>query len=379
MVMGGDGRRAVTVMWALTIVTFVFVVLRTYTRLVVVKLFGIDDQVYILAFIFLVCYTAFTTLSAKFGLGQHAHDLEPADMARAVLLEVIGLTFAVTGMVIAKWSLGIFLLRLVMETAHKWAIWTAMLSLLAASISTCFVFWFQCTPPPYLWDRRIDGECHVDSTPVTMTLCVICVIVDFFFALFPWLFIWKLNMNTREKLVILLSMSLGVIAGACGIKRTMEVPELAARNYLNDTISLVVWSAAEIAVTMICIGIPVCRPLYRRFLTQLSSNDGSKYKKRRNEGRDMFALHTYGGSTMKPVDNGTLESSAGKGLGDEDLTKHAIRGDFNRPYISAGPAALDNNTSEESILRRSSAAGNTMSQHGILVIEEYAVTRQPRS
>lgn len=52
MVMGGDGRRAVTVMWALTIVTFVFVVLRTYTRLVVVKLFGIDDQVYILAFVY---------------------------------------------------------------------------------------------------------------------------------------------------------------------------------------------------------------------------------------------------------------------------------------------------------------------------------------
>lgn len=35
--------------------------------------------------------------------------------------------------------------------------------------------------------------------------------VDFFFALFPWLFIWRLQMNKREKLVILSSMSLGVM------------------------------------------------------------------------------------------------------------------------------------------------------------------------
>ena len=40
---------------------------------------------------------------------------------------------------------------------------------------------------------------------------VLCVIVDFFFALFPWMFVWKLNMNRREKLVINLSMSLGIM------------------------------------------------------------------------------------------------------------------------------------------------------------------------
>ena len=79
------------------------------------------------------------------------------DLVKAVLFEAIGQTFAVVGMAVAKWSLGLFLLRLVNKTWHKVVIWIAMGSLMGASISVCFVFWLQCSPPAYLWDRRIDG------------------------------------------------------------------------------------------------------------------------------------------------------------------------------------------------------------------------------
>ena len=40
---------------------------------------------------------------------------------------------------------------------------------------------------------------------------VLCVIADFFFAIFPWVFLWKLQMNKREKIVIAASMSLGLM------------------------------------------------------------------------------------------------------------------------------------------------------------------------
>ena len=51
MAMGGDGPWAIGVMWALTAAVFTFVVLRVYTRVVVVKSFGIDDHVFIVAFV----------------------------------------------------------------------------------------------------------------------------------------------------------------------------------------------------------------------------------------------------------------------------------------------------------------------------------------
>lgn len=118
----------------------------------------------------LLCYTAFTTESARYGFGQNVWDLDPDDAVRALLFEAIGQTFAVTGMAVAKWSLGVFLLRIVVERSHTWAIWIAMLALMAASISTCFIFWLQCTPPAYLYDRRLAGYCHIEPTPVSMTL-----------------------------------------------------------------------------------------------------------------------------------------------------------------------------------------------------------------
>lgn len=51
MAMGGDGPWAIGVMWALTVVVFIFVVLRVYTRVVVVQSFGVDDHVFNLAFV----------------------------------------------------------------------------------------------------------------------------------------------------------------------------------------------------------------------------------------------------------------------------------------------------------------------------------------
>jgi hypothetical protein len=200
-------------MWIVTAVTFIFVILRAYTRIRVVQSYGVDDHVYNFAFFLLVCYTTMTTVSAHYGFGQRVAEIgDLDDLANTILFEAIGQVFAVIGMAVAKWSLGLFLLRLVTQAWHKIAIWVTMGSLMAASISVCFVFWLQCTPPAYLYDRRIPGGyCHINTTPVSFTLCILCVIADFFFALFPWLFLWKLQMNQREKMVIAISLSLGLL------------------------------------------------------------------------------------------------------------------------------------------------------------------------
>ena len=126
--------------------------------------------------VLLVCYTAATTVSAHYGFGQNMADIADVEhLVRAILFEAIGQTFAVIGMAVAKWSLGLFLLRLVSETWHKIAIWVTMSSLMAASISVCFVFWLQCTPPAYFYDRRIPGgHCPINTTTVSFTLCSTC-------------------------------------------------------------------------------------------------------------------------------------------------------------------------------------------------------------
>lgn len=55
---------------------------------------------------------------------------------------------------------------------------------------------------PFSAESRI-ADCHQPP--------VLCVLADFFFALFPWLFLWQLQMNQREKMVIAISLSLGLL------------------------------------------------------------------------------------------------------------------------------------------------------------------------
>ena len=118
--------------------------------------------------------TILMSIGVHYGLGLNMYDVirdRPDDLPLAMIYEAASQTFAIIGMSIAKASLGLFLLRLVKERWHKIAIWSAMSCLFAASISVCFVYWLQCTPPQYLWNRRIPGRCTVNTTPASLTLC----------------------------------------------------------------------------------------------------------------------------------------------------------------------------------------------------------------
>ncbi|KAF2963782.1 hypothetical protein GQX73_g9800 [Xylaria multiplex] len=289
MAIKGGGVRPVAAMWALTGLTFIFLLFRLYTRLIILRVFSSDDHVFILAFIFLLAMTAFYTKAATLGFGQSNAEIGDEDkIVAATFWEAIGQTFTVLGTAIAKWSLGLFLLRLVTKRWQRVVIWTAMGSVMLASIIVVFLFWFQvsrpsptisivrfasfCTPVEYLWDRRIPGgDCPIDLIPASTVLNVATVLVDFLFAALPWFFIWGLQINQHEKIVILASMSLGVFAAAAGIVRALEIDGLSSPNFLRDTVGLILWSAIEQTVTMVCICIPVCRPLFKTVIRTVRS------------------------------------------------------------------------------------------------------------
>ncbi|KAJ2995797.1 hypothetical protein NUW58_g1172 [Xylaria curta] len=152
MAIKGAGVTAIATMWALTGLTTVFLLLRLYTRLIVLRAFGGDDHVFILAYV-----RGFDTLSynpplfsdtyfqsATLGFGQSNAEIGNLDdISEATLWEAIGQTFTVIGTAIAKWSLGLFLIRLADVRWLKIVVWVAMSGLLAGSISVLFTFWLQ--------------------------------------------------------------------------------------------------------------------------------------------------------------------------------------------------------------------------------------------
>ncbi|KAK1954532.1 hypothetical protein LY78DRAFT_742318 [Colletotrichum sublineola] len=297
---GGDAPMALGVLWGLTVVTLCFVLLRLYTRVSVLQAYGIDDHFYNFAFLLFVAYDIMLTISAHYGFGRNITEINVPDVPLAILYEAIGTTILVTAIVVSKASLALFLLRLVDTRLHRVVVLAPVVILFLFAAVSLLVFWFSCTPIEFLWNRFIPGgACHIDPGPISTAAGAWSVVVDFWYALTPWAVLWKVQMPKREKMLINVSMSLGVIAGACGIKRALELHNLASMNFTKDTVQLIIWHACELAVTMVCIGIPVCRPLYKGWINKLSSRGGSNpgaYTKNLADSNSAFGLKTIGGT-----------------------------------------------------------------------------------
>lgn len=116
---------------------------------------------------------------------------------------------------------------------------------------------------------------------------------------------------------------------------------------------------------MICIAVPVCRPLYNRFLDKFTSRGTGSYQKQNGSGQiGGFALHTFGGSTLLPRGGPGRQPSLGQNkMGITSTYAMAIR---NRQ---------EENHSDEEILRAQESQSERMSQKAIRVTEEVSVTR----
>ncbi|KAH7040952.1 uncharacterized protein B0I36DRAFT_234103 [Microdochium trichocladiopsis] len=257
------GYELACAMWAMTALSLSLVALRLYTRIVVVKFVGAEDYMYACTGVFLLCFTIGIQMSVRHGLGQDFWKLSLDDSSQAIFWSYVANSFAIIGNAMAKLSMGLFLLRVVQVTWHKVALWMAVIITTATSIALTVMLWNQTTPVKASWDvLRTPGIWRVNIQPTSVGLGVWSSICDFFFAIFPWLFIWSLRMSRREKIMLAGGMSVGVVAGACGITRTVVLSRLNVFNYTLNFVPYFAWAAAEIAVAMVCIGVPTLRPLY---------------------------------------------------------------------------------------------------------------------
>lgn len=60
--LAGKGVRAISVMWAMTLVSFILVPLRLYTRIYIVKGLGVDDHVFNLAWVGFLSHSIYKNL-----------------------------------------------------------------------------------------------------------------------------------------------------------------------------------------------------------------------------------------------------------------------------------------------------------------------------
>ncbi|CAI7624748.1 unnamed protein product [Penicillium glandicola] len=303
-VYGGLGPMTNAVLWVEVVVFAFFVGLRLYTRKYILNSVGLDDYLVLIALVLHIVYTAFVTEASIYGLGQLYADVgDPVIYFTAVKYELFSQVAGIMVIGVGKAAVGVFLLRIVRSKIQIWFIWACLGITAFITLFASITVIVQCIPVEKSWNPTTPGYCWLDFSKVGYTVGSWFVAADFSFAILPWFVIWDLNMKQKEKVTVACGLSLGVFAGVCGIIRTKALSGLNASEYIYDTVPMLIWSATESCVTIMCSSIPVLRPLYIRVKYGKDGNSSSS-------GNTSYKLPMYGsGRKWGKFSKSGLESS----------------------------------------------------------------------
>ncbi|KAI7774534.1 hypothetical protein LA080_008271 [Diaporthe eres] len=277
--------RVIAVLWTLFFVTGIFVVLRLFSRIKILQFYAVEDYLYNVAFTLLLAYNGLITFYSYHGLGsQLPAYLTTSDVTLIVVFENVLFDLASIGLVVAKSSLVVFLLRLAPQhqSQLKWNILIVLPIVLLGIVTfgAIMAMWARCFTA--LAGTTLLCSSVIPAMHWMQVAAGFSVAIDLWYAAMPWYLLRRLTRPRKEKFLIQGSMSLGIIAAGCGIARGLTI--YAAVNNLQENSGkeslvlnalalhggltrktaavLYLWHGAEMAVTMICIGLPVSRPAY---------------------------------------------------------------------------------------------------------------------
>jgi hypothetical protein len=131
-------------------------------------------------------------------------------------------------------------------------------------------------------------------------------VTDFFFSLIPITFIVKIQVPLREKVVLSLLMSLGILASIASIlKVTLGHHLTTSRDPTWDSVPVVMWVFAEEYLGIIAACVPCLKALFERLLRRLGVTITSYTKTQ---------TRSYNSYPQKTTARNTLQSSVDGGV-----------------------------------------------------------------
>lgn len=154
-----------------------------------------------------------TTVAVDAGLGKHIDSVSGDTLIRTMLLSAVAQTLSILGAAWSKTSFAVTLLRLTVVSHVRYLVWFIIISLNIFLTFTAFLPLFQCTPMGKSYDPRIAGSCWDRTLVLVLTIfgAAYSAAADFALAIIPWVLIWNLQMNLKEKIGVGICMSLGIV------------------------------------------------------------------------------------------------------------------------------------------------------------------------
>ncbi|THZ29490.1 hypothetical protein D6C89_01993 [Aureobasidium pullulans] len=324
-----------------------FVGMRIYTRIRLVKCVSWDDYLIALATLVFYADVGLFQYIVKVGLGKHLWDVSAASFS-PTFLEVW--TFAAMiysiSMLFIKMSILMLYRRLFPINNFKYLWWGCLFCTVGYGLGAIFSSLFACVPVRANWDLTVEADRCIDKKAFYIGNGVMNIITDLMILALPIPIVWRLSLELRQKIILSVVFTLGSISCVISLVRLLSIITWIRVGDADITYtlqSIVVWSEIELSACIICANAPCLRPFFTTHLPflSLSAHTNHSSSKTGNPSQIHQYPTTIGGKRSRAIspypndmdaifdgtqdvelENYDVESSAGGSVG-EDQPKHS--------------------------------------------------------
>ncbi|OAL48415.1 hypothetical protein IQ07DRAFT_571085 [Pyrenochaeta sp. DS3sAY3a] len=245
----------------------VVVAARLVTRhLFTVGGFGWDDLAIMLPVLALFPITAAQFLMTRNGLGRDIWGVQLDHLDGMLMWFYIAEILYVFIISMTKVSLLLLYLRLFPDRSVKLRTQVLLAFTVIYFLLFTFLTIFQCSPVPHawrFWDRERPGKC-INVNAMVWSMAGLNIAIDIGVLVLPLPELRKLSLPFKKKIYLLLIFGIGFFITIVSIIRLRSLVVFAkSKNFTYDNGSTAYWSLVEINVGLICVSLPVIRPLLK--------------------------------------------------------------------------------------------------------------------
>ncbi|KAI9681940.1 MAG: hypothetical protein M1822_007018 [Bathelium mastoideum] len=303
------------VTYGLTSTLTVFVLLRLYTRIALVKNVALDDYILVTANLFGWAVAATIHVSCNYGLGRQIYFLNPQNRTQAIKWLLISQPLGVLVGMFGRISFAVTLLRLVgrLDRWKKMILHGIIIEQVLINATFIILEFAQCgSQVNAIWDMSLATKVHCLSRNVQNDFGFFqssaSVATDLALTVIPLWMIWTVQLRLAIKVSLVFLLCLSIFAMITTIVKTIEIakadqnPDATGKKLprtllrlcviKSDTrkvasVKLLIWAEAEGVTVVIAASAAALKPLFRELaplvtashpgrLYQISSNEGKK-------------------------------------------------------------------------------------------------------
>ncbi|KAK3308461.1 uncharacterized protein B0T15DRAFT_392688 [Chaetomium strumarium] len=262
----------IAVLVVASVVSTLVVLLRCYSRAIVLRNFGLDDTIIVPAQILTIASAVAIGLAeAKWGLGRHAWTMPKEHIItymkasrRSNWFFYISIIVYNVAVCMTKISILLQYRRIFSSTWLRHLIIIGLVFLTCWGVTLCFLLPLVCIPVAAFWDPDVEGFC-LDNVTVWYVMAGVNIATDIALFCMPIPVISTLRLPKRQKALLFFVFTLGIFPCAVSIYRIKTLREAAkTRDATWHNVNAAIFSFLELSVGVITVCLPTLRPVLRR-------------------------------------------------------------------------------------------------------------------